>query len=743
MRFDVHSVYPGVALAVVGEQSVLFGVPADAFKAVKQHCMDHYLPFPRTLVAPQAMLVNATPQFNPEFFLYDFLFVYGAAFRPGLADERLILVLDSEQIPDVVLALQTTLTGPTGKDMLAYQGEAGEPLISQDTADFLVGVSQHMAIKDGDKPRALDTMVTTIPFDSKSTTDVLAGELKIERDGPSAFILRHGGEQRHVKLEVPRRVVPFSRLPPPSATQSPVTLGVKPLGARSGFDLSGPCTGFLIWVNGRVCIYDGPVATRYLLERQGISVEDIDIVVLSHCHEDHMGAFVELILSGHRPRFFTTEPIYRSTLVKLATYFQQPQSEVAKYLDYHRVNPSEPFDALGATFELFYTIHAIPTVGLTVRLTDARGEEHAVTISGDTLHHDGLEKLKTDGILTDHHYSRMRHLVPESRDDKHVYFCDVGESIIHGHPKDFADNDNRVVYYHCPDNEYTRSFGRELAQPGRTVTIVEPRKMHPITPLRVLNAMRHLGLDESKAMTSFLFGGKMQHAGDGDLLLRGKAQSNEKLTVIVSGTAVVSFQDEGGGAIETVLGPGEFFGARDVLVDGQDVEVVIKATTPMELFEISGEIFSECIERNQLGQVLERIRTRRPMIDSVDLFDDIELPVLNALARQSQEEEFVEGATLVAQDQNEPAFYLLLEGTVEVHVNGSGSTQVAAESNSNYVASSPIMCPQSPGALRVIAQTTVKALVIRGRTIQNLCSDNMRVRYAMDRLHCARLSSAS
>ena len=72
MRFEVHAVYPGVSLAVVGEQSVLFGVPADAFKAVKQHCMDHNLPFPRTLVAPQDMLVNATPQFNPEFFLYDF-----------------------------------------------------------------------------------------------------------------------------------------------------------------------------------------------------------------------------------------------------------------------------------------------------------------------------------------------------------------------------------------------------------------------------------------------------------------------------------------------------------------------------------------------------------------------------------------------------------------------------------------------------------------------------------------------
>ena len=743
MRFEVHAVYPGVSLVVVGEQSVLFGVPADAFKAVKQHCMDHNLPFPRTLVAPQDMLVNATPQFNPEFFLYDFLFVYGAAFTPGLAEERLILVLDEDQISDVMLALQTTLTGPTHDDMMGYKDDDGNQIMSTSTADFLVGISDHMAIKQGDQPRPLDSMVTTLSFDSHGGVDVLDGDLSIERDGSSAFILKSGNHTQRISLEVPRRVIPFSQLPPPSATQTPITLGVKPLGSRSGFDLSGPCTGFLLWVNGRICIYDGPVATRYLLERQGISVEDIDMVVLSHCHEDHMGAFVELILSGHKPRFFTTEPIYQSTLVKLATYFKQPKSEIAKYLDYHRVNEGEPFEALGAEFQLFYTIHAIPTVGLTVSLTYALGERHGVTISGDTLHHDGLDKLKADGILADEHYKRMRNLVPETRNNNHAYFCDVGESIIHGHPKDFANNDNRVIYYHCPENEYTRSFGRELAQPGRTITVVEPRKMHPVTPLRILNAMQHLGLDESKTMTSILFGGKTKHAGDGDILLEGETTNKETLSIIVSGTASVRFKNASGKVEETFLGPGEFFGARDQLSKLDPTDVTIKATTPMELFEISGGLFKECVERHSLENILEQISRKRPLIDSIDLFDDIELPVLNTLARQSEEEIFETGSSLVEENQEQACFYLLLEGTVEVRLNGSGATKVDAESECNYVASANLMCPQAPTGMTVVAQTPVKALVITGTALQKLCRDNMRVRYAMDKLHATRLSQAN
>ncbi|MBT6434400.1 MAG: cyclic nucleotide-binding domain-containing protein [Deltaproteobacteria bacterium] len=743
MRFEVHAVYPGVALAVVGQQSVLFGVPADAFKAVKQHCMDHNLPFPRTLVAPQSMLINATPQFNPEFFLYDFLFVYGAAFTPGLADERLILVLDEPQIEGVMHALKTTLTGPTLDDMLGYTDEDGSKVMSQSTAEFLVGVSDHMAIKQGDEPRELKTMVTTLHFDSKDEVDVLDGDLTIQRDGPSAFILRSGNEQHRVSLEVPRRVIPFSKLPPPSATQTPITLGVKPLGSRSGFDLSGPCTGFLIWVNGRICIYDGPVATRYLLERQGISVEDIDMVVLSHCHEDHMGAFVELILSGHKPRFFTTEPIYQSTLIKLSTYFKQPKEEIAKYLDYHRVTEGEPFDALGAEFQLFYTIHAIPTVGLTVSLTDALGEHHAVTISGDTLHHDGLDKLKIDGILPEEHFQRMRNLVPETRNQNHCYFCDVGESIIHGHPKDFVNNDNRVIYYHCPENEYTRSFGRELAQPGRTITVVEPRKMHPVTPLRILKAMKHLGLDESKCMTSILYGGKTRHVGDGDLLLDGSPEDRETLSIVVSGTASVTYEDDDKQPVTTYLGPGEFFGGRDQLRQLDPVDVTVKATTPMELFDISGAIFRECIERNDLSSILEQISRKRPFIDTIDLFDDIELSLLNTLARQSEETDFDEGTRLVEENQRDSAFYLLLEGTVEVRLNGSGATVVDADSDFNYVATAPLMCPETTEPYSVVAQTPVKALVITGSTIQDLCRDNMRVRYAMDQLHTNRRNKAN
>jgi hypothetical protein len=67
---------------------------------------------------------------------------------------------------------------------------------------------------------------------------------------------------------------------------------------------------------------------------------------------------------------------------------------------------------------------------------------------------------------------------------------------------------------------------------------------------------------------------------------------------------------------------------------------------------------------------------------------------------------------------------------------------VDAESDSNYVATAPLMCPETPEGFSVIAHTPVKALVITGSTIRNLCRDNMRVRYAMDKLHSSRRNKA-
>jgi CRP-like cAMP-binding protein len=708
--------------------SVLFGAPADAFKATKKYCLDHDLPFPRELVAPQELLVEACPQFNPEFFLYDFLFIYGAAFKPELEHERLRLVVDSAQTEDALTALRVTLTGTTREEMQSYRDAAGRALLSRETIDRLASVGDYMAIKKGAEPRPISDMVDAVEFDSRGEALVLDGTLKVLRTGPVNFELRAGSQVEEIDLTVHSPVIPFATLPPPADFHRPVTFAVKPLGTRSGFDLSGPTTGFFLWVNGRAVIYDGPVGTRYLLESQGISPADIEMVILSHCHEDHMGAFVELFLAGYRPKVVTTEPIYRSALMKLSGYFRRPPEEVASLIEYRRVAPGTTYSDLGASFDFFYTVHSIPTVGVRVSVPDSRGRPHSVQISGDNMHHDGLNQMLERGVITDTVYAEMRNLVPQRPIPRSLYFADVGESLIHGHPRDWADNPNQVIYYHCPDNEHTRSFGKEVAHPGGLRTLIEPRKMHPSVPGRVLNALKFLDLNDPGWFQTILFQGRSRTVDRGEVLISPQDRQGTYFTVIVSGTADVTGPS---GAHIARLRPGEFFGVIELVDRRGRVTATVTAETPMELFEIDAHVFHDYIERQGLRHVLDDIWTKRPLVESARIFRRLDTAVRNQIARVSQVRDGEPGAVFIEQDSVGDSFFLLLDGEVEILVDGRRVATIRHDQPDNFFGEISAVHPTRRRNAEVRGIGRTRVLEVNGRDLRHLFENHMGIRYSL------------
>ena len=736
---EVHRFYPGVALVVTELGSVLLGVPTDAFKATKHYCTNAGLPFPRILVTPNKMLINAAPQFNPEFFLYDFLFIYGAAFKPELAGQRLQLVLDEQQVLEVKRALQITLSGPSLEELQSYQDNHGNQIVDNATATFLSNVAMHMAIQKDGKPRSLDDMLDIRTFDRKGTVNLLNGELTLERKSENNFTVKRGRKSEHVDLSVRSRVIPYATLPIPSTVQRPLKFGVKPLGTRSGFDLSGPSTGFIIWVDGKACIYDGPVGTRYLLESQGIACDDISMIVLSHCHEDHMGAFVELVLSGHRPKVFTTEPIYRSALIKLSSYFRMSQERVAEYIDYHRVTPGEPFDALGATFELFYTVHAIPAVGIKVRYLGS-GNRQQLVISGDTLHHEGLLELQQKGIITRDKCTEMLELVPRSKNNGALFFCDVGESIIHGHPSDWSDNPNQVLYYHCPDNAHTRSFGRELATPGKAIELIENAPMIRSAPPRLMVALSFLDITDPQWLNRFLEHSQTIEYTTNEILVRAGDPISQFLCVVVNGLL-----EADGHTSDTpiTIRPGEFYGFLEHVDPQGKSTATIRALCPSELIEVPTSILTEYIDYFGLSELLPFIEAIRPLVDATPLFRDLKIGERNLLSRQASQESYAQGAVIVPQGSSDNFFYLLVDGAVSVYKEEKKITDIYSKTNSSYFGISAALKPGQPRTTSIRAASNVKLVRLPAQTIRSLFDEEMGIHYELTRTLDSRLVALS
>lgn len=725
MTLNIHRPYPGVALVVTPEGSVLMGAPADAFKATKLYCQENQLPFPRVLVAPQKLLVEANPQFAPEFFLYDFLFVYGAAFKPELAHERLQMVVDADQVDTELEALRMTLTGPTRQELLAYQDSDGNSLVDAADAKMLADVAEGMAIKKGDRPRTIEDSIEVVTF-NRGGADLFGGHVQIERDGPTAFLVRCGRQKIEVDLTITTQVIPFATLPVPDQVQTPLTFGIKPIGVRNGFDLSGPTTGFVIWVNGRAVLYDGPVGSRYLLEQQGIPFSDVEAVILSHCHEDHMGAFVELILTGHKPKVMTAEPIYRSMLTKLASHFHLPEDQVTSFIDYQRVTPGQPISELGATFDFFYTVHTIPTIGVNVSVKNGK-RTHSVQISGDTMHHEGLDRMKADGILTADRHKQMLNLVPQRKKKGSLFFADVGEAIIHGHPKDWQNNKNEVLYYHCPDNEHTRSFGKPLAELAATYTLIETPRIHPVTPARILSALSFLDFKDPAWLTQILFRGHSRTVKAGALLCSPDDEDCGRVfSIIVSGTASVL---SNGNDTLAQLRPGEFFGAVE-LEDGK-MGPAIRAETPMELFNVEADLFHDYVHSAGLEDAIERIWTQGPLLESAKLFRRLDASNRKQVARVGTEESFGKGESIIEQGSKADDFYLLAEGSVEVIRNGKTIGELKADAEDNFFGEISAVFPNRPRTATVKAKTGVRTLRVRGQQMRSLFEGDMGVRYAL------------
>jgi hypothetical protein len=753
----VYRPYPGVALVVTPWGSVLLGAPADAFKATRRFCDQHALPFPKVLVAPPRLVVQAVPQFVPEFFLYDFLFVHGAAFKPELMDTRLQFVMRPEHMAAAKKALTMTLVGPSHQELLGYAEAAPDCGLDAETCTFLSGLSRSMAIKKAGHIRQVDDMVDMVPFDANGQAQLFAGRLQIVCDDTQTLRLRSGGAEVAVDLSQSGPVTPFATLPRPQAPLRPQTFGMQALGTRSGFDLSGPTTGFVLWVNGRAILYDGPVGTRHLLASQGLTLDDIDGIVLSHCHEDHMGSFVEMLLSGARPKVYTAEPIYRSALVKLASYFNCSEAAAAQLMDYVPVSPQQPKSLLGADFHFFYTAHAIPTLGVAVQLL--RGSRrYGMQISGDTLHHAGLDKMHQEGTLSAARCAAMKHRIPEKKVPNQLYLADVGEALIHGHPQDWADNPNDVVYYHCPDSAHTRSFNHPVAQPGAVYSLLEAPQTTAILPARLLRALQALQIDSPATLSHLLHAGTTRTYAAGDKVqCAGSQGSDKQLCLVVAGglqpcqwphaanvrpragadapaesasaaaaapgpdgepAAKAADTPVAGTDLSTALGPGDFFGyfTAEHAYAAQPLEAAI----PSEVFHLDTALLTPLLcEPGQQAWVRSLCRLR-PLIDRCALFAQLPPQMRTTLAHAAQLLQAAPGAVLPTAGK-EQSFLLLLSGTARASGGvGTPSGSSGLLGPQSFVGQHAVLNLPPPHSEYVVQQE-VQCLSIACETLRLLC----------------------
>ncbi|MDX2470538.1 MAG: MBL fold metallo-hydrolase [SAR324 cluster bacterium] len=426
--------------------NILIGCPPEVLKTL----MQKHLPMPDTIVIPGTVVNQYSSLASLEFPFYHFLFI-----QQGLAQGKKFRVLaKAAMAKNLEAMLKMTLIGPSLEESLAVEKNLGiEEKLNKDFLAQVYKETQFLALKNKEgeilKITDLVEFVTFEVGDEITLYPALHDEpdFKIKRTGDDDFIVT-GKKDYPVSVKTTQAFEPAYSIKAAKATAKELfslNFSVRLLGVSEGFDPSGPANGILIHFNGKWVLWDCPAFAREHLAKVGIGFGDLDALFISHVHEDHIDV-AQTLEEGKKVKLYSSPEIYHSMLVKVQAVLDCTYEEAASHYDFHPVYAREPFKLFGAKAEVFYSVHAIPALGLKLNVPSTKGES-SLFISGDHLPERAIANLKEKGIFTPERLAELAELRPDIY-KYNLVLVDAGGGMIHGDAQDYFSNPNLVNYMH-------------------------------------------------------------------------------------------------------------------------------------------------------------------------------------------------------------------------------------------------------------------------------------------------------
>jgi len=433
---QLHQLTEGSYLFCCPQGNILLGCPPEILKRI----LATHLPMPDTVVVPQVLHHQSSSQASLEFPLYHFLFV-----QRGLERNRQFRVIATQpQCRGLSELLRITVVGPDAAEMEKSGQDAG---LSKE----LYQETLFMALKDSKTRQAfpIEHMVQFTPLENGKHCEVYPNRQKlpacrVERLGDAKFRVLYGEDAFLVDLAIKAPQEPNYPIQHKPHHRAKGGFSLTVLGRSNGFDPKDGANGYLLDLNGKLVLWDCPAYLHLHLKALKIGMEDLDGMVLSHVHEDHIDV-VESV--AKKPlTVYTTPEIYYSMLMKLTAVFGCSLEEAKAMHRWVRIDTGKPIDIAGGQWTFFHAVHAIPALG--VRLAfQAQGKSGLLHISGDHLSNSALATMLEAGGISKRRYEQMISLINGKED---LLLVDVGGGIIHGDYRDYLEykGKGRIGFMH-------------------------------------------------------------------------------------------------------------------------------------------------------------------------------------------------------------------------------------------------------------------------------------------------------
>ncbi|MBF0280112.1 MAG: hypothetical protein HQM13_20100 [SAR324 cluster bacterium] len=443
----LHPVMEGSILLESTGGCALFGCPSEVLKEI----LEKKLPIPHTVVLPEMLHKGQSSQAAIEFLFFYYLFFYNGIEKHG----KFRIFATHSQCRNLKEAMRIAILGPSEKEM--RKGGMTKRLAEQ--------LSRELYYLAPPNPQ------TNLPYDmeemfewnilSKNSKGILfpgkdrSSEFQIQQKGKTTFEVNGAGKSALVDISIRKIQSPPYEINHKPVTVSPDQLTVTVLGASDGFDPKAPANGYLFNFNGRLGIWDCPSYLHQHLQKMKIDFDQIEALFLSHVHEDHIDP-VESIRKNNPVELYCTPEVYYSLLLKIMTVMDCSMDDAKTFHHWHPIGVDKVHDIIGAKFDFFYSIHALPTVGCRISVGPENSEK-SILISSDHAAFWMMRDMKRDGVLTEKRFNASTQLIKGHED---LILIDVGGGTIHGNYEDYVDIESTIHFMHIgelpklPENKF-------------------------------------------------------------------------------------------------------------------------------------------------------------------------------------------------------------------------------------------------------------------------------------------------
>ncbi len=435
-------------------------------------------------------------------------------------------------------------------------------------------------------------------------------------------------------------------------------------GDGDGWDIYRPCMSSILTFQGKIYLIDiGPNILNTLLAL-GISVNEVEGIFHTHCHDDHFAGLTTLMQSDHRIKYYTTPLIRKSVAKKLSALVAMDESS---FNDFFEVCDLE-FDVWnnleGLEVKPILSPHPVETNIFIFRTLWADGYKSyahfADIVALDILKGMVVNDENELGVSIDY-YNKVKdnYLTPEN-----LKKLDIGGGLIHGKAEDFRnDVSDKIILAHT---------SVELTHEQKEIGSGAPFGMvDTLIPSNQTYVFRYAAQFLRAyfpyiPMYNFriLLNNEIVIFNPESIILKGGVV-NKDIYLVLTGN-VEQIHSESG--LHNVLSAGALVGELSGLTGSLSLETY-RAVSFVHALRLPEHLYLDFVKRNGLYSNIKRLQENRRLLQGTWLFGEgISYPKQNKLAQAMSFHKFEKGSDLAGKGLS--GITVVKSGKLQILIDG-------------------------------------------------------------------------